>query len=144
MALFEASCNDLRKGLKGIVKARCSRGFARHTICTDAWATTTPYLLGNVCNQFCDSPSVTASTMTMMLNYRYGQFWNLKIAYRLHRSYSPSLETPTSDRWPYCEQHASGKRIFAGCETSASKATYSSCHDLAFRTVLKAIAKGTY
>ncbi len=142
VGLFQA--NDLRKGLKGIVKPRCSKGFSNQTIYVTAWAATVPYMLGDISNQFWSTPRVTASMVTMLLKYRFGQLWNMKIAYRQQRPYFPGLGPPQSDRCPHCGQPDSGGHILGGCMKPTFKAMYIHRHDPAMRLILKAISKGNH
>ena len=86
--------NDLRKGLKKILKAGCSRGFSNKTIYVLAWMAARPHIQGEISNHFWASPQVTTSMVTMILKYRYGQLWNMKIAFRQQRPYFPGLRTP--------------------------------------------------
>ena len=96
--------NDLRKGLKKILKAGCSRGFSNKTIYLLAWMAARPHIQGEIRNHFWASPQVTTSMVTMILKYRYGQLWNMKIAFRQQRPYFPGLRIPRSDQCPHCGQ----------------------------------------
>ena len=44
--------NDLRKGLKKILKAGCSRGFSNKTIYVLAWMAARPHIQGEISNHF--------------------------------------------------------------------------------------------
>ena len=70
--------NDLRKGLKKMLKTGCSRGFSNKTI----YVLARPHIQREISNHFWASPQVTTSMVTMILKYRYGQLWNMKIAFR--------------------------------------------------------------
>ncbi len=102
-------------------------------------------MLGDISNQFWSSPRVTASMVTMLLKYRFGQLWNImKIAYRQQRPYFPGPGPPQSDRCPHCGRPDSGGHILGGCMKPSSKAMYIHRHDLAMRLTLKAISKGNH
>ena len=75
--------------------------------------------------------------VTMILKYRYGQLWNMKIAFRQQRPYLPGLRIPRSDKCPHCGQADSGDHILGGCNVPAFKAMYIARHDQALRLVLK-------
>ena len=85
--------NDLRKGLKTRFKPGCSMGFSNKTIYVLAWMTAMPYIPGDISNHFWANPQITASMVTMILKYRYGQLWNMKIAFRRQRPYLPGSTT---------------------------------------------------
>ena len=113
--------NDLRKGLKKILKAGCSRGFSNKTIYVLAWMAARPHIQGEISNHFWASPQVTTSTVTMILKYRYGQLWNMKIAFRQQRPYFPGLRIPRSDKCPHCGQADSGGHILGGCKVPGKR-----------------------
>ena len=76
--------NDLRKGLKKLLKTGCSRGFSNKTIYVLAWMAARPHIQGEISNDFWASPQVTTSMLTMILKYRYGQLWNMKFGSKGH------------------------------------------------------------
>ena len=90
-----------------------------------------------ISNHFWASPQVTTSMVTMILKYRYGQLWNIKIAFRQQRPYFPGLRIPRSDKCPHCGQADSGGHILGGCSVPAFKAMYIARHNQALRLVLK-------
>ena len=136
--------NDLRRGLKAIAKAKCAQGFSNKTIYVLAWLDTAKTLMGDVSNHFWNAPDVTTSMITMILKYRFGQLWNMKIAFRQQRPYLPGLQKPKSDRCPHCGSADSGGHILGGCKLPIFKALYISRHDSALRMLLKAIVKGSH
>ena len=77
--------NDLRKGLKKILKAGCSRGFSNKMIHVLAWMAARSHIQGEISNHFWASPQVTASMVTTFLKYRYGQLWNMKLVFGQQR-----------------------------------------------------------
>ena len=99
--------NDLRKGLKKILKAGSSKGFSNRTIYVLAWMAAKPHILGDITDHFWTKSSVTASMVTMLLKYRFGQLWNMKTAFRQQRPYFPRLTVPRSDK---CSQWTSRLR----------------------------------
>ena len=115
--------NDPWKGLKNILKAVCSKGFSNKTIYVPAWMAARPHIQGEISNHFWASPQVTTSMVTMILKYRYGQLWNMKIAFWQRRAYFPCLRIPRSDKCPRCGQADSGGHILGGCSVPAFKAT---------------------
>ena len=103
-----------------------------------------PHIQGEISNRFWASPQVTTSMVTMILKYRYGQLWNMKIAFRQQRPYFPGLRIPRSDECPHCRQADSEGHILGGCKVPAFKAMYIARHDQALRLILKSIAKGDH
>ena len=91
--------NDLRKGMKGLIKARLAAGFAKWTV--KAWEALDQHVLGQVSNQFWRNTSITTPMITQVLRYRFGQLWNMKIAYRQGRPYLPGMPVPYSARCPH-------------------------------------------
>ena len=136
--------NDLRKGLKTLLKPSCSMGFSNKTIYVLAWMAAMPYILGDISNHFWTNPQITASMVTMILKYRYGQLWNMKIAFRQQRPYLPGLRIPRSDKCPHCGQADSGGHILGGCKLPVFKAMYIARHDQALRMILQSIVKGDH
>ena len=136
--------NDLRKGLKKILKAGSSKGFSNRTIYVLAWMAAKPHILGDISNHFWTNSSVTASMVTMLLKYRFGQLWNMKIAFRQQRPYFPGLKVPRSDKCPHCGQADSGGHILGGCHVAVFKAMYIARHDQALRLILKSIVTGDH
>ena len=141
-AAGQLQVTDLRKGLKKIIKAGCSRGFSNKTIYVLAWMTARPHIQGETSNHFWASPEVTTSMVTMILKYRHGQLWNMKIAFQQQRPSFPGLRPPRSDKCPHCGQADSGGHILGGCKVPAFEAMYIARHDQALRLILKSIAKG--
>ena len=140
----EFQVNDLRKGLKEIAKDKYAQGYSKKTIYVVAWMGTTPYLMGDVSNHFWNAPDITTSMITMILKYRFGQLWTMKIAFRQQRPYLPGLQKPRTDRCPHCGSADSGGHILGGCKLPLFKALYISRHDCALRLLLKSIVKGTH
>ena len=83
-------------------------------------------------------------TITQVLRYRFGQLWNMKLAYRQGRPYLPGLPLPRNACCPHCGREDSGGHILGGCQHANMKAMYISRHDEAMRKVLKAITCGTH
>ena len=63
--------------------------------------------------------------MTMILKYRYGQLWNMKIAFRQQRPHFPGLESHDQ-----MNVHIVGKQIQGG-KVPAFKVMYIARHDQA-------------
>ena len=116
--------NDLRRGLKAIARGKCAQGHSKKTIYVLAWLSTVQHLLRDVSNHFWNAPDVTTSMITMVLKYRFGQLWNMKIAFRQQRPYLPRLQKPKSDRCPHCGSGVSGGHILGGCKIPIFKALY--------------------
>ena len=136
--------NDLRKGLEKILKAGCSKGFSKQDdLCTVMDGGKAAHQ-GEISKHFWASPQVTTPMVTMILKYRYGQLWNMKIAFRQQRPYFPGLRIPQSDKCPHCGQADSGGHIPGGCSVPAFKAMYIARHHQALRLILKSIAKGDH
>ena len=70
--------NDLRKGLKKILKSGCSKGLSNRTIYVLAWMAAAPHIQRDISDHFWAEPSFSASMVTMLLKYRFGQVWNMK------------------------------------------------------------------
>ena len=136
--------NNLRKGLKKMLEAGCSRGFSNKTIYVLAWMAARQHIQGEISNHFWASPQVTTSMRTMILKNRYGQLWNMRIAFWQQRPYVPGLRDPRSDKRPHCGRADSGGHILGGCSVPAFKAMYIARHDQALRLILKSIAKGDH
>ena len=134
--------NDLRKGMKALIRPLMATGYAKQTIYTEAWKATNKYALGDVSNQFWKSAAMPV--ITQVLKYRFGQLWNMKLAYLQRRPYLPGFPMPRSDRCPHCHQPDSGGHILGGCGHSIMKSLYISRHDEAMRKVLKAINQGKH
>ena len=98
--------NDLRKGMKALIRPLMATGYAKQTIYTEAWKATNRYAIGDVSNQFWKS--ATMPVITQVLKYRFGQLWNMKLAYLQRRPYLPGFPLPRSDRCPHCHQPDSG------------------------------------
>ena len=120
VGLFQV--NDPRKGLKALLKLGCSMGFSNKTVYVLAWLAAMPYMIGDISNHSWASPQITASMVTMILKYRYGQLWNMKIAFRQQRPYLPGLRIPRSDKCPQCGPADSGGHVLGGCKLPVFKA----------------------
>ena len=91
---------------------------------------------------FLGKPSIQRSMVTMILKYRYGQLWNMRIPFWQQRPHFPGLSISRSDKCPHCGQADSGCHILRGCSLPAFKAMY--IVRQALRLILKSIAKGDY
>ena len=84
-----------------------------------------------------------------VLKYRFGQLWNMKIAYRQNRPYVPGL-TPAAmhARCPHCGMKDPDGSYSGLCQSAVLKAMYvlkqTLRHDEAMRKVLKAITRGPH
>ncbi len=137
--------NDLRKGLKALVRPKLATGYAKQTIYGEAWRAVSAHMLGEASNYFWKS--ATMPVVSQVLKYRFGQLWNMKLAYRMGRPYLPGWPMPRSANCPHCHQPDSGGHILGGCGHTIMKALYISRHDEAMRKVLRAInhgQKGSY
>ena len=132
----------MRKGLKTLLKSRCAQGFSNNTVHVLAWLGATNHILGEVSNSFWNAPTITSSMITMLLKYRFGQLWNMKIAFRQQRPYLPGMQLPRSDKCPHCGLPDSGGHIVGGCTRFTDM--YICCHDASLRMLLKAIVKGAH
>ena len=122
--------NDLRKGLKKTLqKVKGSKEFSNKAIYVLGWMAALPHVLGDISNHFRTSPSVTTSMVTMLLKYRFGSLWNMKIAFRQQRPYFPGQRVTRSDKCAHCGQADSGGHILGGCQVPAFKAMYIARHD---------------
>ena len=134
--------NDLRKGMKALIRPLMATGYATQTIYTEAWKATNKYAIGDLSNHFWKAATMPVITQT--LKYRFGQLWNMKLAYMRRRPYLPGFPMPRSDRCPHCQLPDSGGHILGGCQHRVMKSLYISRHDEAMRQVLKAISKGSH
>ncbi len=141
--LGDFQVNDMRKGLKTLLKSRCAQGFSNNTVHVLAWLGATNHILGEVSNSFWNAPTITSSMITMLLKYRFGQLWNMKIAFRQQRPYLPGMQLPRSDKCPHCGlPDSGGGHILGGCTRFTDM--YISRHDASLRMLLKAIVKGAH
>ena len=81
--------NDLRKGMKNLIKARLAMGYSNRTIYVEAWQDIKPYVLGDLSNHFWTEKTITMPTITQTLRYRFGQLWNMKTAYQTRKAIPP-------------------------------------------------------
>ena len=109
-----------------------------------AWMGTAPHILGDISNRFWTNPSIRASMVTMLLKYRLGQLWNVKIAFRQQGPYFLGLKVPRSDKCPHSGRADSGGHILGGCHVPAFKAMYIARHDQALRLILRSIVTGDH
>ena len=133
----EHQVNDLRRGMKALIRPIMATGYAKPTIYGEAWKAASKYILGDASNHFWKSATMPA--ITQVLRYRYGQLWNTKLAFVQRRTYLPGYPLPRSDRCPHCRQPDSGGHILGGCGHRVMKSLYISHHDGAMRKILKAI-----
>ena len=140
--LGDFQVNDMRKGLKTLLKSECAQGFSNNTVYVLAWLSATTYILGDMSNSFWNAPTITSSMITMLLKYRFGQLWKLKIAFRQQRPYLPGMQVPRSEKCPHCGSPDSGGHILGGCTRFTD--IYISRHDASLRMLLKAIVKGAH
>ena len=134
--------NDLRKGMKSLIRPLLATGYANNTVYVQAWKDTHAHILGERSNHFWKSSTIPV--ITQVLKYRFGQLWNMKMAIRQRRPYLPGWPIPRSDRCPHCHQPGSGGHIMGGCGHRVLESLYISWHDGALRKVLKAITQGQH
>ena len=82
--------------------------------------------------------------ITQVLKYRFGQLWNMKLAYLQRRPCLSGFPMLRSDRCPHCHQPDSRGHILGGYGHSDMKSLYISCHDEAMRKVMKATNQGRH
>ena len=138
----DCQVNDLRRGMKTLIRPTLALGYAKQTIYGEAWRATSTHMLGELSNHLWRS--ATMPTITQILKYRFGQLWNMKLAYRQGRPYLPGWPLPRSDKCPHCRQPDSGGHILGGCNHKVMKSLYISRHDEAMRKVLKHINQGKH
>ena len=128
--------------MKTLIRPTLTTGYAEQTIYGDAWRAISAHMLGEFSNKFWRSTGMP--TITQVLKYRFGQLWNMKLAFRQGQPYLPSWPLPRSDRCPHCQQPDSGGHILGGCNHRVMKSLYISRHNEAMRKVLKHINQGKH
>ena len=136
--------NDLRKGMKTLIKARLAAGYANQTTYVKAWEDIQHHIVPDFSSHFWNNSCITMPAITQVLRYRFGQLWNMKLAYRQRRPYLPGMRPPRNACCPHCGREDSGGHILGGCQHAGLKAMYISRHDAAMRKVLKAITRGPH
>ena len=104
--------NDLRKGMKSLIRPVLATGYAINTVYVQAWKDTNAHTLGKPSNHFWNSPIIS-----QVLKYRLGQLWNMKMAFCQRRPYLPGWPIPRFDRCPHCHQPDSGGTSWEGAGT---------------------------
>ena len=138
----EQQVNNLRKEMKALIRPILATGYAKRTIYREAWKAANAYVLGDISNHFWKSAIMPV--VTQVLKYRFGQLWNMKLAFLQRRTYLPGFAMSRSDRCPHCHEPKSGGHIMGGCGHRVMKSLYISRHDGALRQVLKAINQGRH
>ena len=128
--------------MKNLLRPTLAIGYAKETLYGEAWRRTTQYAIGSTSNHFWKDTS--SPVVTQVLKYRFGQLWNMKLAYLQQRPYLPGWPMPKSTRCPHCGQPDSGGHILGGCEHRVMKSLYISRHDETMRKILRAINKGKH
>ena len=113
---------DLRKGMKALIWPILATGYAKRTIHGEAWKAANAYVLGDTSNHFWNS--ATIPLVTQVLKYRFGQLWNIKLAFLQRRPYLLGFPMPRSNRCPHCHQPDSGGHIMGGRTQSNEKSVH--------------------
>ena len=85
----------------------------------------------------------TQSILRNILKPRYGQLWNMNMAYVRKMPYIKGLRTATSKACPLCSLEDSGSHLLGGCRHRDMVRSYITRHTEAGRSILKEITKGT-
>ena len=72
---------DLTSALKKAFCPNCQAGNANTTLYVDLWNQVESKLLPNITEYLWTSPHTTQSTQRNVLKARYGQLWNMNMAY---------------------------------------------------------------
>ena len=99
--------------------------------------------LPNITKFLCTSPHTTQSILRNVLKARYGQLWNMSMAYVRKMPSGRGLRTATSNACPLCSLEDSGSHLLAGCRHRDMVKSHIARHNEAGRLILKAITKGT-
>ncbi len=83
MSRPDQQVNNLRTGLKALTRPKLATGYAKQTIYGEAWGAVSADMLGEASNSFWKS--VTMPPLSQVLKYRFGQLWNMQMAYRMGR-----------------------------------------------------------
>ena len=72
---------DLTSALKRAVRSKCQAGNANTTLYVDLWNEVESKLLPNITEYLGTSPHTIQSILRNVLKARYGQLWNMNMAY---------------------------------------------------------------
>ena len=135
--------NDLAGGLKEQLNKTWQQGNANDTIYTDLWKQASKNILSEESNTFWRNPQITEANITTLLKYRYGQLWNMKIAYRQRRPYYPNGHIPYNSNCPLCGSPDSATHMLLECAHKIMKQHYIHRHDKGMRLMLKTLVKNS-
>ena len=133
---------DLTLALKKVVRSKCQAGNANTTLYVDLWNEVESKLIPNITEYLRTSPHTIQSILRNVPKARYGQLWNMNMAYVRKMPYVRELRTATSNASPLCSLEDLGSP-FGGCRHQDIVKSYIARHNEAGRLILKAITKGT-
>ena len=117
------------------ISSQCQAGNANTTLYVDLWNQVESKLLPNITEYLWTSPHTTQSLLRNVLKARYGQLWNMNMAYVRKMPYMRGLRTATSNACPLCSLlEDSGSHLLGGCRHRDMVKSYIARHNEAGRS----------
>ena len=136
---------DLDNSLNEAVHDKHKLGMSNQTsIYYRAWAGLQPYRVKKCSDAFWNMSTVTSSMKRNVLNYRYGQLYNKKLAFMRKQAYLAGDGIARDRACPLCRHEDSGGHILGACLHKDMKEQYIARHDKAMRAVIQAFTKGRH
>ena len=134
---------NLTSAIKAIASPSCQSGNTNDTLYVDLWKQIEHKVLPNSLEHPWTSRIVTASILRNTLKARYGQLWNMNMAFVRKMPYMKHLCVARSNACPLCSFEDSGSHILGGCRHKDMTKAYIERHNEAGRLIFKAIRDGT-
>ena len=134
---------NLTSAIKAIASPSCQSGNTNDTLYVDLWKEIEHKVLPSSLEHPWTSRSVTASILRNTLKARYGQLWNMNMAFVRKMPYMKHLCVARSNACPLCSFEDSGSHILGGCRHRDMTKAYIERHNEAGRLIFKAIRNGT-
>jgi len=132
---------NLNSSLRQALVPYYGEGFARHKgIYHQLWDALKPDIDTKATGQIWRMPDVMFSQARLLLQYKWGLLWNMKLAKR-YRICGPTQNFITGN-CPLCHQPDSSGHIMGHCAHPAMRALYIRRHDDAVKTIQRYVAKG--
>ena len=106
---------NLNAALEQAVHPKCQAGNANKTLHVKLWEQVQAKLLPHTAQHIWTSSAVTHSMLRNVLKARFGQLWNMNMAYVRKVPYMKGLRVATSNACPLCCLTDSGSYILGGC-----------------------------
>ena len=133
---------DVTSALKKAVRPNCQAGNANTTLYVDLWNKVESKLLPNITEYLWTSPHTTQSILRNVLKARYGQLWNMNMAYVRKMPYMKGLRTATSNACPLCSLEDLGRHLLGGCRHKDMVKSYIARHNEAGRLISRQSQRG--